>query len=296
LLYSNARKGVTGIMESKKPDISDKIGFYPPILTIQSAVMVGAVGNDAACPIYAHFRLKSARLDTVRLAAHPGFQSGHADITSPATLTALLRDFARLTSQHLPEAIQTGYFGSADQIAPVSDFIAQSQQKKGGFYLLDPVLGDSGRLYVDPAIASEMQHRLLPLADLITPNAFELAWLADRPVGTIKEAEQAAHHLLAKSSKPLQAVFATGIKAENDKIADVLVTRHATDHFLHSRKDKGISGSGDVLSALILAFYLQHKDLSIATRLASELIGKRIAETQTSLGLDIERLCSEMAD
>ena len=67
-------------MMTKNPAFSDDLPFQPRILAIQSAVLVGAVGNDAAIPVYTHFRQKAARLDTVRLAAHPGFQAGFSDI------------------------------------------------------------------------------------------------------------------------------------------------------------------------------------------------------------------------
>ena len=57
--------------------------------------------------------------------------------------------------------------------------------------MLDPVLGDAGKLYVDPAIAVAMQEKLLPLADLMTPNAFELGWLSGRNIASLADAEQA---------------------------------------------------------------------------------------------------------
>ena len=60
-------------MTGKNAQIAALKSFQPDILAIQSAVMIGAVGNDAAMPVYTHFRQKAARLDTVRLAAHPGF-------------------------------------------------------------------------------------------------------------------------------------------------------------------------------------------------------------------------------
>ena len=60
------------------------------ILSIQSGVMAGAVGNDAAGPIYAQRDLKAARLDTVRLAAHPGHGVMRAHTTPANTLSELL--------------------------------------------------------------------------------------------------------------------------------------------------------------------------------------------------------------
>ena len=116
-------------MTGKNAQIAALKSFQPDILAIQSAVMIGAVGNDAAMPVYTHFRHKAARLDTVRLAAHPGFSRGFTDITEARVLAALLTDFANLQKDAMPKAAQTGYFGAADQIFPVADFIAASQKK-----------------------------------------------------------------------------------------------------------------------------------------------------------------------
>ena len=66
------------------------------ILSIQSGVMAGAVGNDAAGPIYAQMGLSAARLDTVRLAAHPGHGAMRAQVTPPDAISALLIDFFNL--------------------------------------------------------------------------------------------------------------------------------------------------------------------------------------------------------
>ena len=281
---------------TKNPANSDSPSFQPHILTIQSAVMIGAVGNDAAMPVYTHFRQKAARLDTVRLAAHPGFQAGWADVTPANTLAALLRDFANLQQTALPEAIQTGYFGAADQIAPAAEFIAASQNKANIFYLLDPVLGDAGKLYVEQSIADTIKEKLLPLADIITPNAFELGVLAGREVTSLEDAAQAAQHMLAKKPGRLKAVFATGIHADDEKITDMLTTAEGTTSFVHNRKIHGVSGSGDVLSALVISAYLKHANLQEACRWASALASEMIARTSSPLGLDVTELLWQIAE
>ena len=280
---------------TKNPVNSDSALFQPQVLTIQSAVMIGAVGNDAAMPVYTHFRQKAARLDTVRLAAHPGFQSGFTDITPANTLTALLRDFTNLQQENRLQAIQTGYFGSANQIAPVAEFIAESQNNANIFYLLDPVLGDAGKLYVEQSIADSIQDKLLPLADIITPNAFELGLLAGENVTSLAEAEIAAQQILARKSGRLQAVFVTGIHADTGKIADMLITSKGATSFVHNRKIHGISGSGDVLSALVISGYLKQADLEKACQHASALASKMIARTSSPLGIDIAEMLWQTA-
>ena len=280
-------------MTGKNAQIAALKSFQPDILAIQSAVMIGAVGNDAAMPVYTHFRHKAARLDTVRLAAHPGFGRGFTDITEANVLAALLTDFANLQKDAVPKAVQTGYFGVADQVFPVADFIASSQKKDDIFYLLDPVLGDAGKLYVDQNIADAMQQKLLPLAGMITPNAFELGLLVRQPINSLADAEQAGRKILGQLRR-LRAVFATGIDASlpagEGRIADILITRDASVPFVHKSKAHGISGSGDVLSAMILAGYLNSGDLTKACQSASNIVNQMIRKTATPLGLDVADL------
>ena len=280
-------------MTGKNAQIAALKSFQPDILAIQSAVMIGAVGNDAAMPVYTHFRHKAARLDTVRLAAHPGFGRGFTDITEAKVLAALLTDFANLQKDAMPKALQTGYFGAADQIFPVADFIASSQKKDDIFYLLDPVLGDAGKLYVDQNIADAMQQKLLPLADMITPNAFELGLLVRQPINSLADAEEAGRKILGQLRR-LRAVFATGIDASlpagEGRIADILISRDASVPFVHKSKAHGISGSGDVLSAMILAGYLNSGDLTKACQSASNIVNQMIRKTATPLGLDVADL------
>jgi len=92
----------------------------------------------------------------------------------------------------------TGYFADADQVEVVAAFMERWREAGHGFYLLDPVMGDDGRLYVDDTLVEAIRNRLLPLADFVTPNACELGWLAGTDVDGIDTALEAANALLAR--------------------------------------------------------------------------------------------------
>ncbi|MGB0810560.1 MAG: hypothetical protein ACPGRU_04795, partial [Candidatus Puniceispirillaceae bacterium] len=89
--------------------------------------MHGAVGNDAAMPVYQHLKQPAERLDTVRLAAHPGFGTKAVSVTPPDELNGLLTDYRHLAIFQNLAAVQTGYFGQPSQIDPVARFITESQ-------------------------------------------------------------------------------------------------------------------------------------------------------------------------
>ena len=108
------------------------------ILSIQSAVMHGAVGNDAAMPVYQHLKQPAERLDTVRLAAHPGFGTRAVSVTPPDELNGLLTDYRHLAIFRIWPLPETGYFGQPSQIDPVARFITESQAAHNNrLYLLD---------------------------------------------------------------------------------------------------------------------------------------------------------------
>lgn len=255
------------------------------ILSIQSAVMHGAVGNDAAMPIYQHLKQPAERLDTVRLAAHPGFGTNAVSVTPADELAALLDDYRKLTVFNRLGAIQTGYFGHHTQVQTVAKFIAASQDERAArLYLLDPVLGDAGRLYVDEAIAQAMRQDLLPLADIITPNQFELGLLTDTKINDEKDAIKAARNLL---NDRLQTVLVTGVTLKAGLIGDILIRPDAEHIITQTKQPHSVSGSGDCLCAIFLSAFLNGVDLIEAAKHASQKTAQVLAQAETPLSLPI---------
>ncbi len=262
------------------------------ILSIQSGVMAGAVGNDAAGPIYAQMGLSVARLDTVRLAAHPGHGAMRAQITPPASLSALLMDYFSLPGVHNLRLIQTGYFGSAAQVAVVAtkvrEFLMSHPQCQ---FLCDPVLGDGGRLYVDSAIRDEMKKHLLPLADYLTPNLFELGALTGKTIKTCDEAMFEGLTLLsAQELERCQAILVTGVPQIDGMISDCLITPTSQTIIYTSQPTGGISGSGDVLAALMASNLLKDNknDIHEAVRTACALTAILMAQAHSSLTMSVD--------
>ena len=257
------------------------------ILSIQSAVMHGAVGNEAAMPVYQHLKQPAERLDTVRLAAHPGFGTSAISITPPQELQNLLNDYCHLANFQNLGAVQTGYFGLPSQIDPVARFISSSRAiQRNLIYLLDPVLGDGGRLYVDQAISDRMRDHLLPLADILTPNQFELGLLADTPITNEIDAISAARSLIKGR---LQTVFATGIATAAGQIVDILVCADTQTLIPAEKQSSGVSGSGDVLSAFFLSAVMNGKTTQKAAEIASYSTAQILRRAETRLTMPVLR-------
>lgn len=251
------------------------------LLSVQSAVMWGFVGNEAASLIHARLGHHALRLDTVRLAAHPGHGCRFRHNTPAAALRGLLQDFAQLPMAGQLDAVQSGYFGAAGQPAELADFL---EQAKPPLYLLDPVLGDNGQLYVAPQIAAAIRGKLLPHADIVTPNAFELGWLTGLAVTNLAEAEQAAAKLLEAGPG---AVLATGISLPDGQVGDLLLSRESRALFSGPASPQGVSGAGDCLAALLLGLMLAGQPLAEAAQKASQITREMIARAPDSLDMDL---------
>ena len=255
------------------------------ILSIQSAVIHGAVGNNAAMPIYQYLHQPAESVDTVQLAAHPGFGTRMLSVTPAAELGALLADYGKLVIFSQLGAIQTGYFGAHNQIEPVAEFIANSTKlNESPLYLLDPVLGDAGRLYVDSSISDAIRAILLPYADFITPNQFELSLLAETAIQNETDAVTAARQLIKGR---LKAVFVTGITTASGQICDILVSSDTEQIMTSDKQPNGVSGSGDVLSAFFLNAILSGNSLAQAAQTANTKTAEILVKASTKLTMPI---------
>lgn len=249
------------------------------LLSVQSGVIWGHVGNEAASLVHARLGHQAMRLDTVRLAAHPGHGSRWRHITPPDQMAGLLQDFAQLPVAANLDAVQSGYFGDPGQPEILARFLDQTRPP---LYLLDPVLGDDGELYVQPDIAEAITGQLLARADIITPNAFELSWLAGQPVTNQNEAEAAAAMLVKRGPR---AVLATGIVLPGGQVGDLLATGGQFELFSGPASASGVSGAGDVLAALLLGLMLAGQPLSQAARKASQITRQMIERAPDSKDL-----------
>jgi len=193
------------------------------ILSIQSAVTLGFVGNSVAGPVITHLGHHPLLVDSVTLAAHPGYGLVAGDKIPDDIFSSILDALPSLGALPHIGAVLTGYLGAPSQIDPITKLITAWQaERPKGHYVLDPVLGDNGRIYVDKGLVSTMRDQLLPLASFVTPNQFELQLLSGLDVHDIASADAAALHLLDQNPH-LNGVVATGISTPQGRVHDRLI-------------------------------------------------------------------------
>jgi pyridoxine kinase len=133
-------------------------------------------------------------------------------------------------------------------------------------YCCDPVIGEVGRgVYVRVGIAEAFRDRLVPLADIVTPNPFELELLTGVAPSTVDAAHAAARALLGSTGRERggpRLVVATGLGPADAprELAVLAVTHDATWIVRHPRRTVRVWGTGDAFAALFLGAYLGHRD------------------------------------
>jgi len=254
------------------------------ILSIQSAVAFGHVGNSAAVFALRRMGLDVWPVDTVAFSNHPGYGGKSGRVVPAAELAALFDGLDRLGVLTQADGVLSGYLGQAATAAVVAAALARLRAARpAALYLLDPVMGDwPGGLYVAPDIPAAVRTHLLPLADLVTPNAFELEALSGQAARTPAEAVAAARALLGEGGR-LGAVVVTGL--ETAKSAATLAVEPAAAWIVETPRidfPAPPNGTGDLLSALLIGHRLGGIPLPAALGAAVSSLVAVLAATRES--------------
>jgi pyridoxine kinase len=183
------------------------------------------------------------------------------------------------------DAVLSGYQGREDIGAMILDAVALVKQRnRAAIYCCDPVLGDEDRgSYVRPGIAEFMRQRVVPAAQIITPNQFELTALTSLPVVTMEDVLRAAD--VARSLGPEVVLITSVVRRDGppDTIEMVAVDRNSAWLVSTPRLPRSFTGSGDVTAATFLVAMLRKWDLAAALAHTAAVIYGLLAVT-TSVG------------
>lgn len=233
-------------------------------LILSSLVAAGEVGGGTQAAILAAAGVTAGLVPTVLFGRHPGYGAPGGGAT-PQPLFAGMLEGLRAAAPPL-RAILAGYFATPEQVEAASAFIAE--QGAHCLKLVDPIMGDApGGLYVSEAVAEAIATRLVPLADILMPNLWELGRLG---VSDWRGAAQALG----------RTVIVTSVAAESAEIGVGLCTGAGVWLIRHRRVAEAPKGTGDRLAAHFLAERMRglHDVAALeiaAADLAERLIGER---------------------
>ncbi len=217
------------------------------VLAISSQVVYGPVGLNCIVPALQSGGHEVLAIPTILLSNHPGHGKPEGRATTAAEMSAMIAALEKLGALENLGAVITGYFASAEQIEIVASLISRLKCK---IILIDPVLGDHGRLYVSQVIAEAIRDKLVPLANVLMPNAFELSWLTELPTGDAEEAVQAARSL------GITEVIATSVVKSAHELSTLRISSNEVETISSAMESKVPNGTGDLLSGLYLSALL----------------------------------------
>jgi pyridoxine kinase len=233
------------------------------ILSLQSRVAYGHVGNSTAVPALQRLGHQVWPVDTTLLSNHLGYAIHSGRILPMAEVADVAEGLGKLGLFGRLDAVLTGFLGKA---APVAAGIVTRirAENPAALYCLDPVMGErDGGFYVARETADTIARGLVPEADILLPNAFELDHLAGSRTTSLSDVIDAAE-TLRRQARPGAMVIATGLDRQDGPQGCVEVLAVGADgRWLASspRLDLPAHGAGDLFAALFLGHYLNRRDL-----------------------------------
>lgn len=171
----------------------------PPrnILSIQSWVSYGHVGNAAALFALQRLGFETWGVHTVQFSNHTGYGAWTGTVFPSELIAELLDGIEARGALPSCDGVLSGYMGSEGTVAAVVEAVARVRQANpAALYCCDPVMGDVGRgIFVRPELPDLIATQALAAADIVTPNQFELELLTELKVDTLEHALAAAHTL-----------------------------------------------------------------------------------------------------
>jgi pyridoxine kinase len=246
------------------------------ILSIQSHVTFGHVGNAAATFPMQRLGHEVWPIHTVQFSNHTGYGAWRGQVFDAGLIGECVAGMAERGVLGACDGVLSGYMGSADTgIAILSAVATVKAEHPGALYCCDPVIGDVGRgVFVRPGIAEFMRDRAVPAADIITPNQFELELLCGAPATSI---EAARVGLATVHATGPQVILVTSFLGEDTPAEAIdLLASDGQDLFRvrTPKLDISVNGAGDAIAALFFVHMLETRSVPDAlARAASSVYG-----------------------
>ncbi|WP_417767862.1 pyridoxal kinase [Stappia sp.] len=245
------------------------------ILVITSQVVRGAVGGRPSVFALERLGFPVWFLPTVLLPWQPEQGIGHREVPADASFAALAANIAGADTLANVGAVISGYLGSPGQADEVARLVgAVRKANPDVLYLCDPVIGDQSGLYVPETTAAAIRDRLLPLADVATPNLFELEWMTG---GRLESETQAI--AAARALGPARVLVTSSPALRRNSVANLLVTARGAIAAEHGLVPDAPKGTGDLIAALLTANLLAGLDDETALKRAAASVFELVARS-----------------
>jgi pyridoxine kinase len=231
----------------------------PAVLSIQSHVAYGHVGNSSAVFPMQRLGCEVWPVHTVQFSNHPGYGAFRGQVFEGAMIRDVVQGIAERGVLDRCDGLLSGYLGAAAIGEAILDAatLVKSRNPRA-LWCCDPVIGDVGSgVFVKSGVPEFFRERALRLADIVTPNQFELEHLSGRTIATHADALAALDVLHAAGPRVVLVTSFVSDETPADSI-DMLVSDPSGLHRLRSpRLARSFNGAGDAVAALFFVHYLR---------------------------------------
>jgi pyridoxine kinase len=256
------------------------------VLSIQSHVAFGHVGNAAAVFPMQRLGVEVWPIHTVQFSNHTGYGDWKGRVFDGPAIEELVDGIAERGVLSRCDGVLSGYMGSADIGTAILSAVARVRQANAkALYCCDPVIGDVGRgVFVRPGIPEFMRDQAVPTADIVTPNQFELDFLAGRTSETLADAKEA---VAAVQGLGPEVVLVTSLHTRETPADAIDLLAADEDGFWRVRTPKlsvAVNGAGDAIAALFFVHYARtHSAASALAEAAASVYGllRRTADARS---------------
>ncbi len=236
------------------------------VLSIQSAVAYGHVGNSAAVFPLQRIGVEVLPVYTVNFSNHTGYGAWRGPMIAPDDVREVITGIEERGVLGEIDAVLSGYQGGEGIGDVIVDAVARVKAANpNAVYACDPVMGNAkSGCFVAPAIPVLLRDKVVPVADIITPNQFELGFLTGTEPDTLESTLSSVDAaramgpntvLVTSVERPDREEGTIEMLAVDDKGAWLVATPHLP---------MKANGSGDVTAALFTAHYVETKDAKTA--------------------------------
>jgi len=268
-----------------------------PILSIQSHVAYGHVGNDAAVFPLQRLGHEVWAVHTVQFAAHTGYGPPRGQVFDASHIRGVIEGIAARDAFSSCDAVLSGYMGSSAIGEAILDAVAQVKSANPrALYACDPVLGDIGKgFFVRPEMPDFMRDHVVPKADIVTPNLFELEALTGLSCATMEQTKRALKVLHTKGPRVVLLTSAVIDETPSDMIDMVASDGMGLWRVRSPRLGFSPNGAGDLTAALFLSSYLKNHSSAQALAHASSSVHAVLEATLQKGGGELALISAQEA-
>lgn len=238
------------------------------ILTIQSHVAYGYVGNRAAVFTLQRLGFDPWVINTVQFSNHTGYGDWHGEVLPPEHIYDVFSGIKKRGVLNNCRALLTGYLGHPDTARTITQIHQELYSETDALWCCDPVMGDYGRgVFVHKGIPDYMCTEVIPKVDFLTPNQFELELITGVKIIDQETACLALNKVHEMGPRYVLLTSFVGSNYESPDSMRMMLSSEGqvwltTTPFLNMQPMP--NGAGDTVAALFLANMLQYQDAKIA--------------------------------